>query len=134
MSKKIHFKIIIHERVVYEGDVDAIYAPGASGRFGILPDHIPFMSALNVGVTKIENEGKAEYMTTMGGVFQVKDNVAVILTDVAERGSEIDAARARAAKERAKARLKAHQTDTDYLKAQFALAKALARLQACQEC
>lgn len=132
MTKKIHFKIIIHEKVVYEGDVDAIYAPGVNGRFGILPDHIPFMCALNVGVTKIENHGKSEYMTTMGGVFQVKDNVAVILTDVAERGSEIDVARARAAKERAEARLKAHQSDADYLRAQFALARALARLQACQ--
>jgi len=134
MPKKIHFKIIIHEKIVYEGDVDAVYTQGVNGRFGILPDHIPFMSALDVGVTKIENDGKVEYMTTMGGVFQVKDNEAVILTDIAERGSEIDKARAHAAKERAEARLKAHKDDTEYLRAQFALAKALARLKACKDC
>ena len=66
----------------------------------------------------------------MGGVFQFKDNNAVILTDVCEDGSDIDVARANAAKERAEARLAEQKAELDTQRAQAALARALARLQA----
>jgi len=42
----IHLKLVTPEKVVYEDKVDAIYAKGIKGSFGILPNHIPFMSAL----------------------------------------------------------------------------------------
>ena len=73
LLKKIHFKIIIHERIVFEGDVDAVYAPGESGRFGILPDHIPFMSALNVGVVKIENDKKARVVDALRNEYELNE-------------------------------------------------------------
>lgn len=129
-KKKINFKIITHEKIVYENEVDAIYAHGVQGMFGVLPDHVPFMSTLVVGVTKIENEGKIDYITTMGGIFQLKDNQAVILTDVAENGIDIDIERAEKAKERAFERLNNPAEDIDVPRAEMALAKALARLKA----
>ena len=58
MSKKINLKIITHENEVFNEDVDAIYSKGVDGEFGILPDHIPFMSALDIGVTRVEKDGK----------------------------------------------------------------------------
>lgn len=129
-GKKIHLKITTHEKVVFDGDVDEIYSKGTQGEFGILPNHIPFMSALDIGVTKVVIDGKPEYFTSMGGVFQFKNNEALILTQSAEKGSDIDVARAEEAKERAEARLEAGADDSDVKRAEVALSRALARLKA----
>lgn len=130
---KIKLKIITHQKVVFEHDVDAIYTQGVDGRFGVLKDHIPFVAALDVGVTKIINEGRSVYITTMGGIFQFKDNEATILTDVAEIGDNIDITRATNAKERAEARLKSKQEGLQIARAQMALTKALARIHAAEK-
>ncbi len=130
MSKKINLKIITHEEELFNEEVDGIYSKSVEGEFGILPDHQPFMSALDIGVTRAEKDGKMEYFTTMGGVFQFKNNEALILTDLAERGSDIDVTRAKSAKERAEARLGSHEAEIDNARAQIALAKAMARLKA----
>ncbi len=130
MSKKINLKIITHEKELYNDKVDAIYSKSVEGEFGILPDHQPFMAALDIGVTRAENEGKMQSFTTMGGIFQFKDNEALILTDLAESGSDIDVTRAKSAKDRAEARLGSHEVEVDTARAQIALAKAMARLKA----
>lgn len=129
-KKKLHLKITTHERVVFDGDVDEIYSRGVQGEFGILPNHIPFMTALDIGVTKIVINGKPEYFTTMGGVFQLAGNEALILTQSAERGSDINVERAEEAKKRAEARLENESDGTDVQRAEIALARALARLKA----
>ena len=123
-------KIITHERIVFEGDVDEIVLHTTSGQIGILKDHIPITTSLEVGVTKAKVGEKYKYFATMGGVFQFKDNNAIILTDVCEDSCDIDVARAKAAKERAEARLSEIKADIDSKRAQAALARALARLQA----
>lgn len=130
MSKKINLKIITHEKEVFNEKVDAIYSKSVEGEFGILPDHQPFMAALDIGVTRAEADGKMEFFTTMGGIFQFKDNEALILTDLAESGSDIDVTRAKSAKERAEARIGSHEAELDNARAQMALAKAMARLKA----
>lgn len=130
MSKKINLKIITHEKEVFNDVVDGIYSKSVEGEFGILPDHQPFMSALDIGVTKAEKDGQFEYFTTMGGIFQFKNNEALILTDLAEKGTDIDVTRAKSAKERAEARIGSHEAEVDNARAQIALAKALARLKA----
>jgi F-type H+-transporting ATPase subunit epsilon len=132
-TKKIHFKIITHDKIVYENDVDAIYTKGVDGEFGVLIDHTPFMSALDIGVTKIENEGTQEFFSTIGGVFQFKNNEAVILTEAAESGKDIDVTRAQNAKARAEARLGSTDVENDIKRAKLALAKAMARLRAANK-
>jgi F-type H+-transporting ATPase subunit epsilon len=130
MTDKIKVKIITHEKTVLECDADALYTQGKDGRFGILPRHIPVTSALDIGVTKIVDGEKHTYLTTMGGVLQFADNTITILTDNAEFGIDIDIARAKNARERAEARMTANEKDTDVLRAQIALAKAIARIRA----
>ena len=130
MSKKINLKIRTHEKEVYNDKVDAVYSKSVEGEFGILPDHQPFMAALDIGVTRAEIEGKMEHFTTMGGIFQFKNNEALILTDLAECSADIDVTRAKSAKERAEARLGSHDVEIDNARANIALAKAMARLKA----
>ncbi len=129
-SNKIKVKVITHEKVVFERDVDELYVQSTDGRLGILPNHIPVVCALDIGVTKVVVDKEPIHITTMAGVLQFSQNEATILTDIAELGDDIDLARANAAKERAQARINARDEKDDILKAQFALAKAIARISA----
>ncbi len=126
----MHLKIITHEKVVFDEDVEEIYTKGTAGEFGILPRHIPIMSALDIGVTKVVQNGKPRYFTTMGGVLQFKDDEAVILTPTAEDGKDIDVARAKEALARAQARLVEKNAEFDAKRTEAAIARALARLKA----
>jgi len=133
MAPKIKFKVVTHEKVVFDSEVDAIYAPGTEGRFGVLPNHIPCIYPLKVGVTKAINGDKETCISTMGGIFRFSNNEAAILTDVAEMGCDIDVMRANAAKERAEKRLAGKQSDIEILRAQLALSKAIARINASEK-
>ena len=131
-DKKIHLEIITHEKVVYKNDVDAVYSPGINGEFGILYNHIPFMGGGKIGVTKVLNNGEYEFISTLGGIFKVKNNKIIILADEAERGADIDIPRAKLAKERAEARLGNAKDKKERARAQKAIARALARLKAAR--
>ena len=128
MKDKIHLKVISHESIVYENDIDELYVQAIDGRLGILKNHIPVICALGIGVTKVIKENKPQCISTMGGILQFSDNKATVLTDCAELDCDIDITRARLAKERAEARLKAKSEDTDIPRAQLALARAIARI------
>jgi F-type H+-transporting ATPase subunit epsilon len=123
-------KIITHERIVFEGEVDEIVIQTKTGQMGILKDRLPVTSVLDIGVTKVKQGESYRYFATMGGVFQFKDNVATILTDICEDGKDIDITRANAAKNRAEARLADNAAKINIQRAQAALARALARLKA----
>lgn len=123
-------KIITHERIVFEGEVDELVIQTKAGQMGILKDHIPLTTVLDVGVTKAKVGTSEKFFATMGGIFQFKDNVATILTDVCEDGCDIDVTRANDAKSRAEARLADATAKVDSQRAQAALARSLARLKA----
>lgn len=126
----MHLKIITHEKVVFDEDVDSIQTKGVDGEFGILKGHVPIMSALDIGVTKVTQVEKSKCFTTMGGVFQFKDEEGIILTNTAESGDEIDVARAKEALKRAQARLAERDAEIDAKRAEAAVARAMARLKA----
>lgn len=126
----MHLKIITHERVVFDEDVDEVYTKTIDGEIGILKNHVPFMTGLNIGVTKTVKEGNVKFFTTMGGVLQFKDNEILILTTTAESGDEIDVTRAKEALARAKAKLAESEAQTDAKRAEAAIARAMARLKA----
>lgn len=124
----MHFKLITHDRIVFDEDVNEIYTRGVDGEFGVLENHVPLMTALDVGVTKVVKGRDVHFFTTMGGIFQFKDNNAILLTDTAETGDDIDVARAKSALERAEARLADKSAEIDSKRAEAALARAKARL------
>lgn len=133
MSKKLNLKIITPQKVLVEDKVDNVYSKSVEGEFGILPDHISYMTDLDIGITEYSIDNKKEYVSTMGGVIQVKNNNVTILSDTAELGEEIDVQRAKASKERAEARLRTGAPDIDSNRAQVALARAIARINAASK-
>ncbi len=126
----MHLKIITQEKVVFDEDVDEIYTKTTDGEMGILKNHVPVMAALDIGVTKAVKNNDSKFFTTMGGVFQFKNDEALILTSTAECGDEIDVTRAKEALKRAKERLANKDAQIDAKRAEAALARAMARLKA----
>ena len=126
----MHLKIITHEKLVFDEDVDEIYTRAVDGEFGILKNHVPIMAALDIGVTKVKQGNAIKFFTTMGGVLQFKDGECIILTTTAEAGNDIDVARAEAALRRAKQRLEDNDAAVDSKRAEAAVARAMARLKA----
>jgi len=133
MSKKLNLKIITPQKVLLEEEVDAVYSTSTDGQFGILPDHISYMTPLNIGVTEYVKDKQKEFICVIGGILQVKDNMVMILSDNAELGEQIDLARANAAKERAETRLRTGATDIDSDRAHMALTRAIARIHAASK-
>jgi F-type H+-transporting ATPase subunit epsilon len=129
----IRCEIASQDRLVYEGDVDIVVLPGSAGQMGILPNHAPLLTTLNMGVIKVRTGDQEEIFTVTGGVAEVQPQIITILADAAEHIDEIDIARAEAARERAKELLEQGPPDEDmdrYLAIEAALRRSNLRLEA----
>ena len=131
----IRCEIVSQDRLVYEGDVDIVVAPGAYGEMGILPNHAPLLTTLQYGILKLRYQSREEQFTIAGGVMEVQPGIVTILADAAENVQEIDIARAEAAKRRIEDILKqGPPPDTDtYLAMEAALKRSTLRLEAVQK-
>ncbi len=128
----IRCEIVSQDRLVFSGDVDIVVVPGVEGEMGILPNHAPLLSTLNMGILKVRTKGEEEDFTIAGGVVEVQPDVVTVLADAAENVREIDVLRAEAAKSRAEELLReGPPPDTDtYLKIEAALRRSNLRLEA----
>ena len=97
MADKLRLKIITPDSLVFDGEVEEVVAPGELGEFGVLPGHVPFLSALFPGRLRFRAEGSGETVFIVhGGLADVKDDTVSVLTDLAERPEDVDVAAARA--------------------------------------
>lgn len=123
-------EIVTPERKVYENDARMIIVKGVEGELGILPNHIPLVTALQIAPVLVRKpEGKDQMIAVHGGFMEVRKDKVVILAESAELATDIDVDRARSAKERAEQRLaKIKQQDIDFKRAQLALHRAMNRI------
>ncbi len=123
-------EVITAERVVFQGDVDLVVAPGVEGQLGILPHHAPLMTALTWGELTLRRSGQEdEFIAIGGGFMEVGPDRVIILADSAERAEEIDIARAEAARQRAEAIMaQKRREDEDFARAEAALRRSVTRL------
>ncbi|RKO65637.1 F0F1 ATP synthase subunit epsilon [Desulfofundulus salinus] len=129
-EKTQRLEIVTPERKVYSGDVRFVVVPGVEGELGFLPDHAPLVSALKIGVMKVQEDNRTFKVAISGGFVEVRNSRVTVLARTAERDDEIDRERAEAAKARAEQRLAARTPDIDVVRAELALKRALARLKA----
>ena len=107
-----------------------VTVPGLGGELGILPGHTPLVSQLQTGVLSYTNGGNTQQLHVSGGFIEVKDDVVSVLAEIAERPEEIDAARARLAREHVEKQLTAWTgTEEDFEHAQAKLERSVVRLQ-----
>ncbi len=102
----VRCEIVSQDRMVFEGDVDMVIAPGIEGEMGILPHHAPLLTTLKFGILQVRQKGVEQQFTVAGGVMEVQPDVITILADAAENVEEIDLARAETARQRAEDLLK----------------------------
>lgn len=128
MAEKLLLEIVTPEKKVLSEPVDIVMAPGEEGEFGVLPNHIPFLSKLKVGELRFRIGANTRYVAIMGGFAEVLPDQVTILATAAEEATQIDAIRAKAARERAEARMREARDRYDFARAQAALQRAMARL------
>ncbi|WP_456324050.1 F0F1 ATP synthase subunit epsilon [Desulfonauticus submarinus] len=133
MARTLKLEIVTPDRKLLSEEVEYVAAPGIEGEFGVLPNHIAFLSALGVGSLYYKKDGRRYYVFVAGGFAEVGQNKVSVLAEVAERAEEIDLERAKKAMERAKQRLQEQADREAYARAKASLAKALHRMR-CREC
>ena len=129
----IQVDIVSAEGQLFAGEVDAVYVPAIMGEIGIHPKHAPLLTTLSPGSVRIMEGGKETDFYVSGGVMEVQPNLVTILSDTAERGTDIDEVAAADAKKRAEEHLAQAASETDLARAQMELAEAAARLHLVQK-
>jgi len=131
--RQLQCEVITAERRVYAGEVREVIVPTTSGQVGILPMHAPLLSELDAGEIRLIMADDDELsLAVAGGFMEVRDDKVIILADSAERADEIDAERAREARERAEALLAQKEANVDFARAEAAMRRALARLRVAE--
>lgn len=134
MPSTIRLEVVSSEKSLYSGDAAMVVAPGESGELGVMPGHAPLLTRIKPGVLKINlPDGGEELMYVAGGVLEVQPNKVTVLADTAERGDDLDEARAEAARQAAEDKIQRGADGMDYAAAQAELAQAAAQLRAIRQ-
>ena len=128
-TEKILLEIVTPERVVITEEVDEVVLPGIEGEFGVLPGHIPFLTALKIGELVYKTKEKTEHLAVSWGYVEVTADSVKVLAETAEKATEIDLSRAQMAHREAEKILTAGKEDPEYEKAKVTLEKAVIRVQ-----
>ncbi|MBM3286676.1 MAG: F0F1 ATP synthase subunit epsilon [Candidatus Eisenbacteria bacterium] len=129
MPELFRLSVLTPVRSVFDAEVISIVAPGSEGYLGVLAHHAPLITALAPGrlTVKVPDEDDLVFCVS-GGFLEVSDNRAVVLADALELPEEIDLARAKGARDRARERLRDTSGKIDQARAEAALRRALNRI------
>jgi F-type H+-transporting ATPase subunit epsilon len=126
----LNVRVITPDKIVWDASVEELILPSSTGQLGILTDHAPLLTALDIGVMRLRNEGKWTSIVLMEGFAEVENNKITILSNGAEEASTIDATSAQSDLENFTLLLDQATTKKEKIDATFELRKAKARPQA----
>ena len=121
-------RIITPDRVIYEGEVSMVEFNTTEGEIGVYKKHVPTTVIVSPGILTITEDGGTKEAALHAGFAEILQDEVVILAEIVEWPGEIDLERAEAAKARAEERLRSKTPETDILRAETALQRALARI------
>ena len=129
MEKDFDLEIISPIKTVFQGEVSSVTVPGTLGSFQVLKNHAPLVSSIEIGMIRIQKDSDTLEYSTSGGIFEVKNNKAIILAETVESKQEIDKERAAQSKLRAEKILEmADARDDEKVEAKTALQRAINRI------
>lgn len=131
-DKTFLLEIVSPARTVLKEEVEFLKVKGADGELGILPNHSPLATALEIGLLCYTKNKSEACIALSGGFMEVANNKVSVLANAAEKPGDIDVMRAKAAKERAEERLRSSSKDIDLLRVEAALKRAMLRLKAAE--
>lgn len=132
MANVFKLQIVTPDKIFYEGDATMVELTTTVGQIGVYADHIPLTGIISPGVLKIHETDQVKKASLISGFIEILPETVTIMAEVAEWPEEIDANRAEEARVRAERRLKESTAETDMLRAEMALKRALTRLEARQ--
>nr|YP_009727863.1 ATP synthase CF1 epsilon subunit [Cuscuta australis]QHZ87215.1 ATP synthase CF1 epsilon subunit [Cuscuta australis]DAZ89513.1 TPA_asm: ATP synthase epsilon subunit [Cuscuta australis] len=71
--------VLTPNQIVWDSEVEQIILSTSSGQIGILPNHIPIATALNIGILRLNSNGQWFSIALMGGVARIANNAITIL-------------------------------------------------------
>lgn len=130
MADKFKLLVTTPDRVFYEDDVTMVELTTSEGEIGIYAEHVPLTAVLIPCVMTIHADGDIKKAAVHGGIVEVLKDKVTVLAEIAEWPDEIDVARANEARLRAERRLASHEADINVMRAELALKRSMARLNA----
>jgi len=126
----LNVRVITPDKVVWDADAVELVLPSSTGQIGILTDHAPLLTALDIGVMKLKSDAGWTSIVLMEGFAEVEENKVTILCNGAEEGSSIDLKTAQEELEKFTVLVDEATTKKEKIEATIELRQAKARLQA----
>ncbi|UXE63138.1 MAG: F0F1 ATP synthase subunit epsilon [Woronichinia naegeliana WA131] len=126
-------RVIAPDKVVWDEVVQEVILPSTTGQLGILSNHAPLLTALDIGVMRVRPGKDWKNIAVMGGFAEVENNEVKVLVNAAEIGDNIDQEKARTEYSAAQAKFEEAGRSGDkpkQLQMAQSVKKARARLQA----
>nr|QXU76259.1 ATP synthase CF1 subunit epsilon [Dicranopteris pedata] len=129
----LNLRVMAPNRIVWNSEVLEIILSTNSGQVGVLPNHAPLLTALDMGVSKIRHDGQWSAMALMGGFAMIDNNQVTILVNEAERATEINPEEAQEAFQTAQVNSAQAEGKKRIIEANSAFKRAKARLEALND-
>nr|YP_010902485.1 ATP synthase CF1 subunit epsilon [Hypnea nidifica]WCH54340.1 ATP synthase CF1 subunit epsilon [Hypnea nidifica] len=126
----LNIRVIAPDKTVWDAKAAEIILPSSTGQLGILKDHVPLLTALDIGVMRVRIDKEWQPIILLGGFAEVDNNNITILVNGAEETSNLDINTAQSHLEEASKALTIAKTSKDKIEATKNLRKARARIQA----
>jgi F-type H+-transporting ATPase subunit epsilon len=89
-GRQLICRVITPEEVIYDGEANLVIARIADGDLGVLVDHSPLVSAVEVGEVRISYNDEQLVYATSDGFFKVSENLVQVLVEEAVPVEDID--------------------------------------------
>nr|YP_010447640.1 ATP synthase CF1 epsilon subunit [Lactoris fernandeziana]DAZ89774.1 TPA_asm: ATP synthase CF1 epsilon subunit [Lactoris fernandeziana] len=122
--------VLTPNRIIWNSEVREIILSTNTGQIGVLPNHAPIATAVDIGILRIRLNDQWVTMAMMGGFARIGNNEITILVNDAERGSDIDPQEAQRTLEIAQANLSKAEGKRQVIEANLALRRARTRVEA----
>jgi len=125
----LQISILTPEKPFWTGEAEEMILPTETGEMGVLKNHAPIITGLDVGAMLVRTKEQWSSFAIMGGFAVIKKNQVTILANEAEASETIDASEAEKAFELAKETLEKAEGMKQKVEANFAFKRAKARFQ-----
>lgn len=125
----LQVSIMTPDRVFWNAEAEELILPTNTGQMGILTNHIPLVTALDIGVMLVRTSTEWISVALMGGFAQIQDNKVIILVNEAEQSNTIDPTEAENALSKAKKGLEVASNRKEKIEANLVFKRAKARYQ-----
>jgi len=106
MRNTFDLRVVTPRSLLLEETVREVTGPGTLGEFGVLPEHITFLTSLESGILRFRTDSGERRVAVRGGFAEVVDDVMTVLADDAVFTEDIDVAAAQADLQAAEAQLR----------------------------